>query len=99
MDEQIRAELAQLDRDELIEMALRLQDEIEQNKKEIARRRKEIAESEALFEQRKAIMDQLDGEVERLKYSIYLWERLQEFFAEERRQLLRRYGVPGSGRQ
>lgn len=78
MDEQTKAELMHLDREQLIEEVQRLQDEIEQNKKKIAYNKELIAQLKAQRERQQ---------------TIYLQSRLEEFLGEQRRALHRRYGV------
>ncbi len=89
MDEQTKAELMQLEREELVEKALKLQDEIEQNKKKIAYNKELIARNDA-------IIAQLKAQRERLENIAFLQRGLEEFVGEQRRALYRRYGVASS---
>ncbi len=89
MDEQTKAELMQLEHEELVEKALKLQDEIEQKKKTIAYNKELIARNDA-------IIAQLEAQRKRLETIAFLQKELEEFVGEQRRALHRRYGVASS---
>ncbi len=66
MEAETLANIEQLDREQLIELALQLQEE--------------VARKEA--------------EGERLRTALALWERVQEFSRQQRKELHQRYGIP-----
>jgi hypothetical protein len=71
IDKDTLANIEQLDREQLIELALQLQEEVA---------RKEV-------------------EGERLRTALALWDRVQEFYRQQRKELHQRYGIPRLKRQ